>query len=173
MLPTDPGPLRDGALRALVLHGDEAARSRLQAALEARGVRTAAAADGTAGLDRLLEELLSLDVLVVELDLPGRDARALASLVRRAGNEQELALVVVADDPGEALRLELGALGADAVVDRRDGSEAVARAAIAAARARRQALEIELESWRDAPAAPPLGEAAWSAAGAGGLPMVA
>jgi len=170
---TDPGLRHQGTLRALVLHGDGAARSQLQRALEARGMAASVAADGAAGVDRLLAELLWLDVLVVDLDLPVRDGRALAALVRQAGNEQDLALVIVADATTPALLRELRGLGIDAVVDRRDGSEAVAAAAVAAVRVRRQAREIELESWRAAPAAAPLGEVAWLAPESGGAAMVA
>jgi DNA-binding response OmpR family regulator len=173
MLTTDPGLRHQGALRALVLHGDAAARSQLQRALEARGMVATVAADGAAGVDRLLAELLWLDVLVVDLDLPGRDGRALAALVRQAGNEQELALVVVAARTTQALRLELGGLGVDAVVDRSEGSETVAAAAIAAVRRRRQAAEIDQETWREAPAAAPLGETTWSSPVCGGVALVA
>src|SRR5512139_2376557 len=85
--------------RALVLDRDPAS---LAQALEARRVETVTASDGDAGLVRLLDELLSLDVLVMALDLPGRDARALARLIRKAGNEQDLVLVVVAERPTPA-----------------------------------------------------------------------
>lgn len=157
--------------RALVLDADPAP---LASALEARRVGTATATDGDAGLARLLDELLSLDVLVMALDLPGRDARALARLIRKAGNEQDLVLVVVAERPTPELRLELRGLGVDAIVDRADGPESIASAALRAARRRDETEELVLQAWRHAPASEPLGETTWFALGRGEeLAMVA
>ncbi|HET9551531.1 MAG TPA: histidine kinase [Anaeromyxobacteraceae bacterium] len=161
MARTDPGLPLEGSTRALLLDGDRAALSRLERSLQDRRVVTAAATDGTAGVERLLEELLSLDVVVVDLDLPHRDARALARLIRTAGNERDLALVVVADAPPPSLQAELRALGVDAIADRRRGPEAVAAAALEAVRARREAAAIELEAWRREPAPAPVGETTW------------
>jgi DNA-binding NarL/FixJ family response regulator len=74
---------------------------------------------------------------VLNLEHPGRDARAFADLVRRAGGEQELAIVVLASDPGPSLRAELAALGVDQVVDPRLGPDAVADAVVEAVSRRR------------------------------------
>lgn len=156
--------------RALVLDPDAAP---LADALEARRVATVTAADGEAGLVRLLDELLSLDVLVMALDLPGRDARALARLIRKAGNERDLVLVVVAERPTPELRLELRGLGVDAIVDRADGPQAIASATLDAARRRNETEELVLEAWRHAPASEPLGETTWFALGRGEMAMVA
>src|SRR5512138_1759043 len=120
--------------RALVLDSDLTSLQLVQGALAQRQVASVGAVDGDAGLSRLLDELLSLDVLVMALDLPGRDARALARLIRKAGNERDLALVVVAERPTPALRLELRGLGVDAIVDRADGPHAIASAALDAFR---------------------------------------
>ncbi|WP_245529928.1 histidine kinase [Anaeromyxobacter dehalogenans] len=122
---------------ALVLHPDVSIRAELGWALGARDMASVSAADGASGLALLLEELLALDALVVKLDLPGRDARAFADLVRRAGGEQELAIVVLASDPSPSLRDELAALGVDEVVDPRLGPGTVADAVIAAVWRRR------------------------------------
>lgn len=118
--------------KALLLDDDATVLRLLGTSLQARGYEVRAATDGDAGLALLLDELLGLDVVVVDADLPGRDARALLHLVRWAGGERELGVVVLAaaDDPER--RAELLALGADAVVDRRAG-HAAALAAIAAA----------------------------------------
>jgi DNA-binding response OmpR family regulator len=123
-------------LAALVLDDDPAALRAMRRALAARRFRVSCATDGDAGLALLLDELLHLDVLVVASDLPRRDARALADLVRRAGGERELALVVVADEATAASRAELLALGVDAVVERSAGGAALAAAALAAVAAR-------------------------------------
>ncbi len=154
--------------RALVLDADPTSLAR---ALAARAVAARTATDGETGLSTLLDELLSLDVLVMALDLPGRDARALAHLIRKVGNERDLRLVVVARNPSTALRLELRGLGVDAVVDRADGPDAIAAAALDVV-LRQELEELERERWRRAPAAAPLGET-WFTAGRGAMAMVA
>jgi DNA-binding response OmpR family regulator len=130
--------------RALLLDGDLRALHALAVTLEARGLDVLAATDGHAGLDLLLEELLGLDVLVVDLDLPGRDGAAMLELVRRAGGERDLAVVVLASLAGRGLRARLARMGADAVVDRAEGPAAVAEA-VERIIARRDAAAAGLE----------------------------
>jgi DNA-binding response OmpR family regulator len=119
--------------KALLLDDDPTVLRLLGTALQVRGLDVLAATDGDAGTTLLLDELLDLDVLVVDADLPGRDARALLHLVRWAGGERDLGVVVLGSGLDAAARAELVALGADAVVDRRAGhalvAEAVARLA--------------------------------------------
>src|SRR5512138_2239582 len=67
-----------------------------------------------------------LRLLGTASDLPGRDAASLVDLVRRAGGEADLGIVVLAGEPSGALRTRLFALGADAVVDRALGPDAAA-----------------------------------------------
>jgi CheY-like chemotaxis protein len=131
-------------LRALVLDADPASLRSLTRSLEARSFSVSTASDGTRGLDLLLEELLSLDVVVIDAALPDRDALAFARLIRRAGGERELAIVVVAPSPAPGLRAALLALGVDAVVERSEGPDAAALAAVAAVAARApRSLEVE------------------------------
>ncbi len=123
--------------RALLLDDDPTVLRLLGTALQARGFDVRTATDGERGVATLLDELLELDVLVADVDLPARDARALLHLVRRAGGEHDLGFVVLAG--GEPrVREQLLALGADAVVDRANGPGAVAAEvdAVAGARAR-------------------------------------
>jgi CheY-like chemotaxis protein len=114
--------------RALLLDDDAAAQGRLRGALERHGYQVRAAADGTAGLGLLLDELLHLDVLVVDLDLPGRDGWSLLRLIRGAGGERDLPVVVLASGAQPAVRAQLRALGADLVLDRSAGPAAAAAA---------------------------------------------
>lgn len=124
--------------KALLLDDDPATLRPLGRALAARGVAVLAASEGAGGLALMLDELLDLDVLVVDLALPGRDAWAMLRLIRGLGGEQDLAVVVLAERPGAGVRARLLALGADEVVDRADGPEVAARAALAAAASRRE-----------------------------------
>lgn len=112
--------------RALLLENDMVVIRLLGIALEARGFEVRAATDGESGVSLLLDELLELDVLVTALDLPGRDGRSLLQLVRRAGGERDLGLVVLGGGTEDATRAELLSLGADAVVERASGPVAVA-----------------------------------------------
>jgi CheY-like chemotaxis protein len=122
-------------LRALVLDADAASLRSLAWSLEARFFSVCTARDGTRGLDLLLEELLSLDVLVIDAALPGRDALAFAELIRRGG-ERDLAIVVVTASATPELRAAALTLAVDAIVERREGPDAVALAAVAAVASR-------------------------------------
>lgn len=112
--------------RALLLDDDPTVLRLLGTALEARGFDVRAALDARAGLELLTDELLDLDVLVTDADLPGLDGAALVHLVRRAGGERDLGLVVLSSDGSGGRRTRLLALGADAVVDRARGHEVAA-----------------------------------------------
>lgn len=132
--------------RALLLDDDAVVLRLLGTALEARGLDVRAAAGAASGLELLLDELLDLDVLVVDADLPGRDAASLLHLVRAAGGERELRVVVLAGGAAPALRARLLALGADEVVDRAAGLAAAADA-VARAAAPRLELEAPARTW--------------------------
>ncbi len=131
--------------RALLLDDDPIVLRLLRNALEAGGFDVRAASDGERGLAILLDELLELDVLVADVDLPARDAWSLLHLVRRAGGERDLGFVVLA---GGALPVheQLLALGADAVVDRADGPGAVLAAVDAVARGRARHYEAPVDA---------------------------
>jgi hypothetical protein len=94
--------------------------------LEKAGVQVLRAEDGTQALHRVLEELLTLDALVVCRDISGKDAEALLRLIRGAGGERELKVVVVCEGTDVSEERRLRALGADAVARRDASSEALA-----------------------------------------------
>ena len=119
--------------KALLLDDDTTVLRLVGTALEARGFEVRAATDGEAGTALLVDELLGLDVVLVDAELPGRDARSLLHLVRWAGGEQELGVVVLAGTLDDASRDQLLALGADAVLDRRAGLAAALEAIAAVA----------------------------------------
>src|SRR5512133_3883716 len=112
--------------KALLLDDDATVLRLLGTTLEARGVEVRAATEAEGGLALLLDELLGLDVLVVDLELPGRDGRDILHLVRGAGGERDLGIVVLAGDLAPHARDQLLALGADMVVDRRAGPSVAA-----------------------------------------------
>lgn len=132
--------------KVLLLDDDPTVLRLLATALVARGFEILAARTAEAGLELLLDELLDLDVLVADRDLPGRDGASLLQLVREAGGERDLALVLLADVAGADDRDRLLALGADAVVDRADGLLAAADAVAAAAPRRAERARRRFES---------------------------
>ena len=112
--------------RALLLDDDVVVLRLLGIALEARGFEVRAATDGESGLSLLLDELLDLDVVVSALDLPRRSGRALVELIRKAGGERELGVVLLGGATDAATKAELLRLGADMVVERTSGPTVVA-----------------------------------------------
>jgi uncharacterized protein (TIGR02266 family) len=115
--------------RAIVVDDDQLARQLLADALAARGFEVLTAEDGSAGLHRLMEELLALDLFVTDVVMPGLGGEALIRTIRGAGGESDLAIVAVSGllEPGVERALE--AAGADAVLDKALGAELVAQAA--------------------------------------------
>ncbi len=118
--------------RALVVDDDALVRTMLSDALQARGFEVVVAEDGTTGLRMLADEVLTLDLLLTDVAMPGLDGESFVRAIRGAGGESELAIVVVTGrlEPGLEERLER--VGADAVLDKSLGPELVAQAADAA-----------------------------------------
>lgn len=123
--------------RALVVDDDVVVRRMYADALSARGFEVVAAGDGDEGVHLLMEELLTLDLLVTDVRMPGISGEDLVRLVRKAGGESDLAIVAVSGllEPGAEAKLEEA--GADAVLDKALGPEMIARAADAALERRR------------------------------------
>jgi CheY-like chemotaxis protein len=117
------------ARRALVVDDDALVRRMLADALADRGFEVITASDGQDGLRVLSEELLALDLLLTDVFMPGMDGEHFVQMIRRAGGEADLAIVVVSGkmEPGLEPRLEQA--GADAVLDKALGPELVAQAA--------------------------------------------
>ncbi|HEY6002725.1 MAG TPA: response regulator [Anaeromyxobacter sp.] len=115
--------------RALVVDDDELARRMIADALVERGFEVLTAEDGQAGIHKLMEEILALDLFVTDVVMPGLDGESLIRTIRQAGGEAELAIVAISSflDPGTERALERA--GADAVLDKALGAELVAQAA--------------------------------------------
>ncbi len=106
-------------------------------------VEVISAEDGEAGLRRLSEELLALDVLLTDACMPGMDGETLIRTIRNAGGESDLAIVAVTGvaDPGLEKRLE--AEGADAVLEKSLGPELIAQAADAVLERKRMVRQAD------------------------------
>ncbi|HYQ81640.1 MAG TPA: response regulator [Anaeromyxobacteraceae bacterium] len=118
--------------RALVVDDDGLVRRMLGDALESRGFEVLTAKDGEEGLRVVAEELLTLDLLVTDVRMPGMGGEAFVRAIRQQGGEEDLAIVAAAAGVDGKLELKLMRAGADAVVDKSLGPELVAQAADAA-----------------------------------------
>jgi DNA-binding response OmpR family regulator len=109
--------------RVLIVDDDALARKILSDAFTERGFETMTAADGDAGLRKIVDELLALDAVVTDVHMPGLAGDALISAVRQAGGEAELVLVAVTADATQEVVDRLMNAGADAVLSKEAGPE--------------------------------------------------
>ncbi len=130
-------PSRGARPRILLVEADPVVRYLLAHDLGELGAEVLVAADGGAALRLLTEEILTLDLLVTGLVLPGLDGLTLVRVVRAEGGEQDLSILVACEGPPADVENRLRSLHAS-VVDRRAGSAAVAAEARAA---------LELRGW--------------------------
>ena len=118
--------------RALVVEDDDFARLALVKILSRAGFEVVTAVDGLAGLRALVDEILDLDVMVTDIRMPGLGGEELIRRIREAGGERDLGIVVVTAVAPDAERLT--SAGADAVVCKTAGVEAIASAVDRASR---------------------------------------
>jgi len=122
--------------RALVVDDEPGALAELSGALAAQGVQAVMASDRASALRTLTDAVDPIDVLVVDLGMPGGEA--LVQAVHRMGGERELPIVVLtaANAPAADPRVRR-----ESVVRKCEGPERVAEVAAALARLARNAAE--------------------------------
>jgi CheY-like chemotaxis protein len=125
--------------RALIVDDDLLSRRMLADALASKGFEVFSAADGTEGLRTLIDVLLGLDLLLLDLRMPGLDGEDVVRLVRGSGGERDLTIVVVSGTVEAAARERLTSIGADAVLSKGDGPAMIADTAVAALLRREEA----------------------------------
>ncbi|HYD42159.1 MAG TPA: response regulator [Anaeromyxobacter sp.] len=134
--------------RALLVDDDPIVLAILSSLLGELGIECVQARDGRSGLRQLTEDLLSLDLLVTDLNMPDLTGDALVLAVRELGGEHDLPIVVASSflDAGRAEALRVA--GANAVVDKSRGLGPVAAAArsLLAARGQLDSAPGELEA---------------------------
>lgn len=114
--------------RVLVVDDDVLARAMLGDAFRARGWDVLTAPDASFGLQTLTEDLFALDLLVTDVRMAGLDGAAFVRAIRQLGGESDLPIVAVTASLDDELRERLGRLGANAVLSKAGGPEAVAAA---------------------------------------------
>ena len=125
--------------RALVVDDDGLVRRMLSDALESRGFEVLTARDGAEGLHVLAEELLTLDLLLTDVKMPGMDGETFVRTIREQGGESDLTIVAAIGGVDAVLEERMARAGADAVIDKSLGPELVAQAADAALERKRLA----------------------------------
>jgi CheY-like chemotaxis protein len=118
--------------RALIVDDDLLSRRMMGDALARQGFEVFAAGDGTEGVSSLVALLLGLDLLVVDLHMPGVDGEKLLRLVREDGGERDLTVVMVSGSVDPEVRRRLEAAGADEVLSKSEGMESIAGTAVRA-----------------------------------------
>ncbi len=113
--------------RALLLDSNAASRAMLSKELAALGYEMLCASTGDSGLQVIFDELLTLEVLVADLNLSGLGVEALVDIIRRAGGEKDLAIVVIAQAAPAETREKLRLMEVDAVLERGNGAQALAK----------------------------------------------
>ena len=113
--------------RALLLDSNPASRETLSKHLTGRGYEVLCASTGDEGLRVIFDELLTLEVLVADLNLSGLGVEALVDIIRRAGGEKDLAIVVVAQAASAETREKLRKMEVDAVLECGDGAPVLAQ----------------------------------------------
>jgi CheY-like chemotaxis protein/Tfp pilus assembly protein PilZ len=110
--------------RALLVDDDRFFRAVIGNVLRSAGYEIIEAQDGEQAFARLLEELLRLDVLILDLFMPGMNGADLVHKIRKLGGELELAIIVLTGaEVGAAEREGLSEIGADGVVSKREPPE--------------------------------------------------
>ena len=124
-------PARDpaGKPRVLIIDDDPVVVTVLRHGLEEQGLEVVSAPDGVTGLRELIEHLLDLDLLVVDLEMPGLDGASVVRIVRAEGGEQELPILVLAATISESDRRLLAQLGVSGLVEKDAGSERIVQLA--------------------------------------------
>lgn len=114
--------------RILLIDDDPVARLLVEHDLRALGAEVLTADDGLRGLRLLVDELLTLDLLVTDLQMPQMDGLTLIRVIRAEGGEHELPILVVTGTLSADSAKRLAGAGAS-VVEKSEGPAAVVAAA--------------------------------------------
>src|SRR5512133_1955516 len=118
--------------RVLVIDDDQLVCRMLADAFAARGFSAIVEPDGRAGLRRIADELLGIDLVVTDLRMPEMDGDELVYRIRHLGGEHDLPIVVASAHLDDDARARLGAMGVDVVLDKALGAEQIAELAVTA-----------------------------------------
>jgi len=114
--------------RVLVVDDDDDFRDALAEGLIASGMAVEKAGTGQEALQKLIEQLFDLDVVLLDIRMPGLDGRGFLNRVRNLGGELDLRIIVLSAAPRAELERLRGPAGANKVMSKSDSlSQIVAR----------------------------------------------
>lgn len=123
----------------LVVDDDALSRRMLADAFEQGGYDVLIAPDANFAMHSLADQILTLDLMVTDVLMPGVDGEELVRTVRKVGGESELPILVISGRVDGALEERLLAAGADAVLAKSLGVESIVQMADAVIARRRAA----------------------------------
>jgi CheY-like chemotaxis protein len=126
--------------RVLVVEDEPSWRQLLERQLRKLGLDVLLASNGREGLVLLMDELLNVDLVILDSNMPEMDGAELVSLVRVTGGETELPMVVVTADEDPVTAPRLMDVGADAVLSKLLKVEMLVEEALRVATAKRLRL---------------------------------
>jgi two-component system response regulator MprA len=102
--------VHDTAMAILVVDDDQAVRDSLRRALTMQGYSVEAAADGEEALDAIAKNGASVDLLVVDILMPGLDGLEVTRRLRADGNQLPILMLTARDQVSDRVAgLEAGA----------------------------------------------------------------
>lgn len=116
------------APRVLLVEDDPVVAYCLEQELALLGAEVLLAGDGQAALRLLTDEILSLDLVVTDLEMPVLDGLELVQRLRTTCGETDLAIVAIADAPSCEVVARLRGLGVG-VISKAPGPNAIAEEA--------------------------------------------
>jgi uncharacterized protein (TIGR02266 family) len=111
---------------AMIVDDDRFFRTIFRGELERAGYSVMEAATGEDAFALLLTQLLRLDLLIVDMHMPGMSGEELLNRIAEVGRDPELAVAVVTGDEPQAAEMQrLQSLGADIVLTKRQSPDEI------------------------------------------------
>jgi len=118
--------LQSGYPRVLIVDDDEDFRAALADGLGVLGMTVDFAESGEDALQKLLEHLFQIDLVLLDIRMPGLDGRGFLHRVRQLGGEMDLPIVVLSAAPRAELQSLKGPHAANDVLSKNDPLEEIA-----------------------------------------------
>ncbi len=118
--------LQSGYPRVLIVDDDEDFRAALADGLGVLGMTVDFAESGEDALQKLVENLFQIDLVLLDIRMPGLDGRGFLHRVRQLGGEMDLPIVVLSAAPRAELHSLKGPHAANDVLSKNDPLEEIA-----------------------------------------------
>jgi len=115
--------------QVLVVDDDALTLRMIADAFQLSGYDVVTAHDADLAMQALADQIMTLDLLVTDVLMPGVDGEQLVRKIRRIGGEGDLPIVAISGRVDEPLTARLRAAGADAVLEKALGPDALVRLA--------------------------------------------